>query len=136
MRLSQLRRRLAFLKASAASKSVALRQDVPASVQWLSVLRFSLPILQRCERTPETEAGIARIRRSITLLEEYIAGDLQMNPWAYLEYYLGACVMRLSWKGDWVGREFAFMEPDYDEHMTEIEKIERPRRAVVCEVHR
>jgi hypothetical protein len=97
-------------------------------VQWLAVLKWSLPVLKRKEPSPEIEAAIDRIQRSIALLEEYVAGDLKTSPWAYLEYFCQGCVYRLSWTGDWVGRELAFMEAEYDEHMAEIEKIERVRR--------
>ena len=64
------------------------------------------------------------MRPSIELLEEYVAGDLRTSPWVNLEYYCQDWVQRLSWTGDWVGRELAFMEADCDEHMAQIEKIE------------
>ena len=124
--MTALHRRLQSIETRMALASPSA--ELPASVQWLAVLKWFLPILEQAEPMPETEAAIGRVHRSIALLEECIAGDLRTNPWAYLEYYCQACVYRLSWKGDWVGRELAFMESDYDSHMAEIERIERVKR--------
>ena len=81
--------------------SLPQRREEPASVQWLAVLRAALPPLERSEQTPEIEAAIDRVRRSITLLEEYVVGDLKTNPWQYLEYYGHGCLFRLQWTGAW-----------------------------------
>jgi hypothetical protein len=38
------------------------------------------PILESDEPSPEIEAAIDRVRRSIASLEEYVAGDLKKSP--------------------------------------------------------
>jgi hypothetical protein len=125
--MTGLHRRVELVKSRMALASPR-RLELPASVVWLTVLKWFLPILESDEPSPEIEAAIDRVRRSIALLEEYVAGDLKTSPWAHLEYYCQYCVQRLSWTGEWVGQELAFMEADYDEHMAQIEKIERVRR--------
>jgi hypothetical protein len=91
------------------------------------VLKVCQPALER-QKPPPTDA-IDRVRRSVALLEEYIATSLKTDPWQYLEYYCDGCLLRLRWNTpDWEGRQLAFMEQDYDEHMREIESIERGRR--------
>jgi len=113
--MTRLHRRVQSVKSRLALASPR-RTELPSSVVWLTVLKWFLPILENDERSPEIEAAIDRVRRSIKLLEEYVAGDLKTNPWVNLEYYCQSCVQRLSWTGDWVGQELAFMEADYDEH--------------------
>ncbi|HET6572269.1 MAG TPA: hypothetical protein VFG68_01615 [Fimbriiglobus sp.] len=115
----------AGLEAAARSRGC----EEPASVRWLDLLRAFLPVLEGDVRTPEGEAVIERVRYSICLLEEYVAGDLRSDPWAYLEYYCHGCLLRLGWDGPGTeGRQLAFRDPDYDGHIRQIEAIERARR--------
>lgn len=107
----------------------AQQPEEPASVRWLAILKIFEPVLERGERTAESDVAIERVRSSIALLEEYAAGDLRASPWAYLEYYCHSCLLRLSWNTPgWEGRQLAFLEPDYDEQIRQIEAIERGRR--------
>lgn len=103
--------------------------EEPSSVRWLRLLQAFLPVLEQGERTPEVEAAIGRVRQSISLLEEYAAVYLRTDPWAYLEYYCHGCLLRLGWDGPGTeGRQLAFLDPDYEGHVCQIEAIERTRR--------
>ncbi|HET6576245.1 MAG TPA: hypothetical protein VFG68_21770 [Fimbriiglobus sp.] len=103
--------------------------EEPASVRWLDLLRAVLPVLEQGERTPQGQAAVERVRSSIGLLEEYVSVYLRTDPWSYLEYYCHGCLLRLGWDGPaWEGRQLAFLDPDYDGHIREIEVIERARR--------
>jgi hypothetical protein len=74
----------------------------PASVRCLAVLRLFLPVLERGERGPEVAEALGRVRRGIALLEGSVA-DQPSDPWAYLEYFLNACLLRLGWTNGWEG---------------------------------
>jgi hypothetical protein len=125
--MTSLRRRLQTIQTLAA-KVTAHRPEEPASVRWLSVLKVLAPVLEKNEPTPDNEAAIRRTRESIVFLEDYVTAHLSTRPWAYLEYYCQACMLRLSYSTpDWEGRQIAVMEADYEEHMREIEQIERHR---------
>jgi hypothetical protein len=126
--MGSLQRRLGSVESRLAGMS-AQQPEEPASVRWLAILKIFLPVLEREERTPESEAALERMRYSIALLEEYAAGDLRASPWAYLEYYCHGCLLRLGWNTPgWEGRQLAFLEPDYDDRIRQIEAIERGRR--------
>ena len=56
----------------------------------------------------------------MALIAEALASG---RPWVYLEYYCHSCVLRMDWRG-FVP---AFLDPDYDTHIDEIEGIERGR---------
>jgi hypothetical protein len=50
--------------------------------------------------------------------------DARSDSWQYLEYFCHACVLRMNWPG-YVP---AFLDPDYDEQMSQVGAIERTRR--------
>jgi hypothetical protein len=69
---------------------------------------------------PRCTPAIVRVHRTLALVAE---ADASERPWAYLEYYCHSCVLRM----DWPGFVPAFLDPEYDTHITEIEGIERGR---------
>ena len=80
-----------------------------------------LPALERAEQS----AAVARVRHSVTLLEEHGATHTRSDPWQYLEYCCHACVLRMGWPG----HAPAFLDPEYDDHIRQILEIEGYRYA-------
>lgn len=126
--MSVLRRRIASVEEQVRERQPTPVEE-PATVRWLRVLRIFLPALEKAEQTADVAAAFERVRWSVALIEEFLASDLAAHPCPYLEYYCNACVLRLSWNSpDWHGRQLAFMEADYEDHMRQIEQIERCQR--------
>jgi len=103
------------------------RTHEPASHKWLAVLKAVLPRVEE-QSAQDGKVVLRRVRYSIRLLEEYVEHHEAKSPWAYLEYFCSACILRLGYSGpEWEGKQFAFVEDDYDAHIAGIESLERRR---------
>ena len=119
--MKALHRRVLATGERVAGIRLAATPEPSGMERWTRILRMYLPALERWD-DPETPMAIARIHRTLALIAEAEASG---RPWAYLEYFCHACVLRMNWPGFMP----AFLDPDYDTHVTEIEGIERGRDA-------
>jgi hypothetical protein len=107
---------------SARERIAGMRIEVPeppAMEQWVAILKRVLPALEASD-DPAAPAAVARVHRTVGLVAEVLGS---CRPWAYLEYYCHACVLRMHWPS----HVPAFLDLDYDRQIDEIEGIERGR---------
>lgn len=116
--MKALHRRVVTARERVAGIRVAMPEP-PAMEQWVAILKQILPALEASD-DPAAPAGVSRVHSTVALVAEALASG---RPWAYLEYYCHACDLRMRWPG-FVP---AFLDPDYDKHIDEIEGIERAR---------
>ena len=116
--MKALHRRVVSARGLVAGLRVALPEP-PAMEQWADILRRVLHILEASDY-PTAPAAVARVHRTVALVAEVLGSG---RPWAYLEYYCHSCVLRMHWPGF----APAFLDPDYDHQIDEIEGIERAR---------
>lgn len=129
--MTSLRRRIA--RAEARAPMVVAGPEETATARWLRYLKIFQVAFQRSPASGETTVILDRIQRSVTMLDAFESPPLNATPHPYLEDFCHACLLRLRWNGDWIGRELAFCEADYDTHMAEIERIEK--RCLTKEPH-
>jgi hypothetical protein len=101
--------------------------EPPALERWVAILKHVLPSLE-ASNDPNAPAAVARAHRTAALVEEALVSG---RPWAYLEYYCHSCVLRMHWPG-FVP---AYLDPDYDKQIDEIEGIEQSRVAPAIGLH-
>ena len=117
--MKALYRRVVSARERVAGLRVAFASEPTAMEQWVAILKRVLPALEASD-DPAAPAAVARVHRTLALIAEALVSG---RPSAYLEYYCHACVLRINWSG-YVP---AFLDPDYDNQITEIEGIERAR---------
>ena len=114
-------RRARAIREQVTQMRVAATPEVSGMEQWARILRDVLPVIEiEASDDPAAQAAVARVHRTWALIAE---ADASGRPWAYLEYFCHACVLRMHWP------VFvpAFLDPEYATQLDEIERIERAR---------